>query len=104
MIESYYTQTINIKKAIASTATWAEGSWGTSSTHAAAVNPVSGNEAYALDKKGLVADYKVYCGSSVTVDETRRLRWNSKDHDVVFVKNTFAMNHHKTVYIKARDE
>ena len=104
MISDYYTQTVYIKDFSTSTSAWAEGTWAAVSTNAAAVNPVGGDEAYQLDKKGLVADYKVFCGSTVSVDETNRLRWNSRDYDVVFVKNTLQMDHHLVVYVKARDE
>ena len=104
MIEDYYTQTVYVKAFSTSTSAWTEGTWGTSSAVEAAVNAVRGHEAYQLDKKGLVADYKMFCDAGVTVDETRRVEWQGDDYDVVFVKDTLQMGHHKTVYLKGKDE
>lgn len=98
MIEDYYDQTVSV-------ITMSTGAWGstgtrtTAATFLAAVNPY-GSERFAADKKTVFAEYKMYCPSSISITERQIVRWNSNDYGVVFVKNTFAMDHHKTVALK----
>ena len=102
-IENFYDTTALIKKMTLTTAWGSTEAWATSSTVPCAINPVSGNVLMISDKEGLFADYKMFCGSSVTIDETRRVVWANKTLDVEFVKNTFGMGHHLLVFLKKMD-
>jgi len=98
MISDYYTQ--NVSVITLTTATWGSSiSRTTAATFKAAVNPY-GKEVYIGDKKTVVADYKMYCPSTVSISERQLVRWDSKDFDVIFVKDTFQMGHHKNVLLK----
>jgi len=102
-IENFYTTTALIKKITRTTAWASTESWATTSTIQCAINPVRGKVIMLSDKEGLYADYKLFCGSSVTIDETRRVVWKARTYDVVFAKNTFGMDHHLNVLLKRCD-
>ena len=103
MIEDYYTQSVIIQKVTRSTAWGSTDAWGTSQTILASMNPISGAEVFVGEKNNVYADYSMKCGSTVTIDETRRVKWDGKILEVVFVKNTLGMDHHLSVYLKKRD-
>ena len=103
MIENYYTQSIIIQKVSTSTAWGSTDAWGTSQSISGSMNPLSGNEIYVGDKENVYADYRMKCSSTVTINETRRIKWDSKIFDVIFVKNTLNMGHHLNVYLRKRD-
>ena len=96
-ISDYYTQSIVITSQSTSTGWGSEGSWGSASSADAAVNPISGLEKYAADKKTLFADWKIFCSDTVSVDEGDRIAWSSKTLDVVHVKDTLQKGHHKRI-------
>ena len=96
-ISDYYTQTIVITSQSTSTGWGSEGSWESPSSADAAVNPISGLEKYAADKKTLFADWKIFCSDTVSVDEGDRIAWSSKTLDVVHVKDTLQKGHHKRI-------
>jgi len=96
-ISDYYTQSIVITSQSTSTGWGSEGSWGSPTTADAAVNPINGIERYAADRKTLFADWKVFCSDTVAVDEGDRITWDSKTLDVVHVKDTLNMGHHKRI-------
>ena len=102
-IENYYDQTVYVQKVTTSTAWGSTESWASSSTIVAAMNPVSGKELFIGEKETVYADYKMFCDAGTTIDETRRVYWDSKIYDVVFVKDTFKMGHHLKVLLKKRD-
>ena len=96
-ISDYYTQSIVITSQSTSTGWGSEGSWGSPSSADAAVNPISGLEKYAADRKTLFADWKIFCSDTVSVDEGDRIAWSSKTLDVVHVKDTLQKGHHKRI-------
>ena len=102
-IEDYYTDTGYILKSTLSTAWGSTEGWNTSSTFACALNPVTGNEVFVGEKETVYADYKMFCGDTVTINETRRFKCDNKIYDIVFVKDTFSMGHHLKVLLKKRD-
>ena len=99
-ISKYYDQTIKVitvtEPADFSSAAFSESC----STAVAAVNPVNGVKTFTGGRNEIYADYKAFMSSTVAIDETKRVRWSGKDFNVVFVKNTFSMNHHKLVFLK----
>ena len=103
MIEDYYTETVHVQKLTTSATFGAAGTWSDSSTVSAAVNPVRAHERFQGEKQSLFADYKMFCGSSVTIDETRRVKWDSRSYDVVLVKDTLNREHHLNVMLKRTD-
>ena len=103
-ISDYYTQSIVITSQSTSTGWGSEGSWGSASTVAAAVNPIIGIEKYAADRKTLFADWKIFCADTVSVDEGDRITWDSRTLDVVHVKDTLNMGHHKRILCKEKSD
>ena len=103
-ISDYYTQSIVITSQSTSTGWGSEPGYGSAASAEAAVNPISGMERYAADRKTLFADYKIFCSDTVSVDEGDRIAWSSKTLDVVFVKDTLKMGHHKLVYCKEKSD
>lgn len=99
-IENYYDQTIKVIT-VTPPAAFTTANYSCScSTVSAAVNPTNGVESFAGGRNEVFADYKAFMDADVAIDETKRVRWNGKDLNVVFVKNTFAMDHHKLVFLK----
>ena len=96
-ISDYYTQSIVITSQSTSTGWGSEGSWESPSSADAAVNPISGLEKYAADRKTLFADWKIFCSDTVSVGEGDRIAWSSKTLDVVHVKDTLQKGHHKRI-------
>ena len=103
-ISDYYTQSIVITSQSTSTGWGSEGSWGSASTVEAAVNPIAGIEKYAADRKTLFADWKIFCSDTVSVDEGDRIAWDSRTLDVVHVKDTLNMGHHKRILCKEKSD
>ena len=103
MIDNYYTESISIMSRSTGTA-WGTGvAWATSvNTEAfkAAINPMGGQEVLSADKKTVLADYKLFCSDTVSFYERDHLKWGTKTFDVVFIKDTLNMGHHKNVLLK----
>lgn len=101
MIEDYYTETAYVVTVTQpgdfSTTTYTESL----TTIECAINPVNGRERFAGGQNAIFADYKLFCADSVTLTEGKRVRWNSTNYNVVFVKDTFNKGHHKLAYLKA---
>jgi len=99
-IDKYYDQTIKVITVTApaqfSSAAFSESC----STATAYMNPVNGVETFTGGRNEIFADYKAFMSSTVAIDETKRVRWAGKDYNVVFVKNTGQMGHHKRVLLK----
>ena len=98
-IENFYTETIILLDKDTSTG----GYWSTStgadySTVAsvlAAVNMLSGDEAFKYDNLGFDVKYKAYCDVSSEVYAGRRCRWNGDTFDIIMhPKNTLQKDHH----------
>ena len=68
------------------------------STAKAAVNPVSGADYFAQGQNFPHADYKVF--TTATITESNQVTWSSKRFDVIFVKDTLNMGHHKLAYLR----
>jgi hypothetical protein len=102
VISDYYTESVVLYEPATSTAVWgSEPGWSTSpSTFMAAVNPVSGSVLLRNDKETPLADYKLYCSSTVSIMEHDKVIWSGDTFDVTFVKNTFAMDHHLLCLLK----
>ncbi len=104
MIEDYFDQTAVLISRSTSTG-WSEGGWSTGgTTFRCAINLARGDERFAADKQTVFADYKMFCAASVAISEAQRILWNSKTLDVVKVKNTFQMDHHKLVLLKDKSD
>lgn len=103
MIEDYYTETVYVQKLTTSATFGAIGTWSDSSTVSAAMNPVKAGERFQGEKQSLFAEYKMFCGTTVTIDETRRVKWNDESYDVVLVKDTLGQGHHYNVMLKRTD-
>jgi len=99
-IERFYTETIKVVTVTEpddfSTAVRSESC----STVSAAVNPASGRELFAGGRNEPYADYKAFMSSTVSIDEQNRVVWSGSTMNVVFVKDTLNMGHHKLVYLK----
>lgn len=102
MIQDFYTQSVSPMRY--STGSWGtEPGWSTSTKEAAisaSMNPISGKEYFMQGKDKLLADYKLHCASTEDLDEHDRIKWSGKIFDVVFVKDTLAMGHHKSILLK----
>lgn len=100
MIEDYYNTTVTVVT-IANVNDWATAAAAEScATEIVALNPIRGSEQRAAGEEWPFADYKMFCSSTVDVDEQDEVRQGTNKYNVVFVKNTLAMNHHKTVYLR----
>ncbi len=99
-IENYYTETakVNTITRPGDFSTAAETK--TTATISCAINPVSGSEFFAGGRTDVFADYKLFCSDTVAINEQNRVAWAGQDFNVVFVKDTFNMGHHKLVYLK----
>ena len=99
-IENYYTETASVitvsKPTDFSTAVATESS----AAFTCAINPVSGYETFAGGRNDVFADYKVFCSDSVSITEQQRIKWAGDYFNVVFVKDTFNMGHHKLVFLQ----
>ena len=103
MISDYYTESVSRMTRSTASAWNTETAWSTSASvqaFDAAVNPISGVERIAGGRTQLMADYKMFCSDTVTLTEKDRVKWGSKTFDVVFVKDTLDMGHHKKVLLK----
>ena len=99
-LENYYNSTGKI-------ITITTGAWGSTNaescaTISCALNPMSGREIFVAEREGLFADYKMFCASTVSIDETKDFKVGSNRYDVIFVKDTLAMGHHLNVMLKRR--
>lgn len=103
MIEDYYSESVSRMTRSTASAWGTETSWSTSASvqaFDAAINPISGIERIGGDRIQLMADYKMFCSDTVTLTEKDRVKWGDVTFDVVFVKDTFDMGHHKKVLLK----
>ena len=102
-MKHWFTQEASILSRTTSTGWGGETAWTTSALAGPVMgrmNPVSGVEHMSGDKRTLFADHKFYCSATEAIDETDRLKWNGDTYEVVFVKDTLGLGHHKTVYVK----
>lgn len=99
-LRDYYTETVKVVTVTApddfSTSDFSESC----STATAAVSPVNGVENFAGGHNEVFADYKMFVSDTVSVDEQNVVTWNGKRLNVVFVKDTLNMGHHKLVFLK----
>ena len=99
-IANHYDQTIKVITVTApaqfATSTYSESC----STELAYMNPSNGIESFTGGRNEIFADYKAFMSSTVTINETHRVRWSGKDYNVIFVKNTGQRAHHKLVFLK----
>jgi len=101
VISDYYTESVVLVSLTTSTDGWSEPGWSTApTTFSAAVNPNSGAILIRNDKETPRADYKLFCGSTVSISEHDRVRWNGSSFDVTFVKNTLDRSHHLLCLLK----
>jgi hypothetical protein len=97
-IEDYY-------DTLVSRITMSTGSWGstgtrtTAGTFYAAFNP-EGQEAMGADRKTVFYDARFYCDADETLEHKDLIRINSVDYNIVLIKDTFNMGHHKKVLLK----
>jgi hypothetical protein len=99
-LADYYDQTIKIVT-VTPPSQFSTGPFNEScSTAIAAVNPVRGVETFTGGKNEAFADYKAFMSSTVSVDESKVVTWDSKRLNVVFVKDTLDRGHHKLVFLK----
>ena len=104
MIEDYFDQTAILISQSTSTG-WNEGGWSTGGTTIeCAINFITGDERFAADKQTVFADYKMFCRATESINEAQRILWNNKTLDILKVKNTFQMDHHKLVLLKDKSD
>lgn len=100
MISDYYTETVTFASPTTSTG-WAEPGYASaSSTFSAAVNPAGGRVLIGGEKEAAFADYKLFCSDTVALAVHDRVHYGSLYFDVIFVKDTLNMGHHKVAYLK----
>ena len=100
-IEDYYTETITKITVTNSTDDFSTADQTlTSATFSGAINPRNGAEFFAGGRNFPDADYKLFCSDTVTLDEQDRIRWSGSTFNIVFVKDTFNMAHHKLCLLK----
>ena len=99
-IEDFYTETVKIVTVTNPGAFSTSAKSESCSTAKAAVNPVSGMERFAGGHNDVFADYKLFCSDTVTLTESNRVLYGSDYYNVVFVKDTLNMGHHKLAYLK----
>jgi len=100
-IEDYYTETIKVVSITNSTNEFSTVKPAEScSTFMGAINPSNGAEYFTAGRNFPDADYKLFCSDDVSIDEQDRILWGGDTFNVVFVKDTFNMGHHKKVLLK----
>ena len=99
MISDYYTETAVIYSISTSVGWNSEPQWTAGATVSAAINPSAGNERIAAGKETVFVNYKMYCSDTVSITEANRVVYAGSTFDVVFVKDTLNMGHHKVVYL-----
>jgi len=102
MISDYYTESAVVLSRSTSTGWGSAITYGSGSTIECAINPVAGLERFPAERRELMADYKLFCSDTVSIDETKRVTYSGDTFDVVFVKDTLNMGHHKKVLMKLR--
>ena len=97
MIRTYYTQTITRKRFTSGSTGWgSDGTWSSISVDAA-VNKTRGDERYTADRKAVYADFKLFMSSTVDIQAGDLVEWGGYSLDVIEVKNTLQLGHHKRV-------
>ena len=99
-IEDYYNSTGKV--ITFTTAAWGSTNAESCTTISCALNPMSGQEIFVAEKESLYADYKMFCASTISIDETKGFKEGSNRYDVIFVKDTLGMGHHLNVMLKRR--
>ena len=100
-IEDYYTETITKVTVTRSTDEFSTSSAvETTATFIGAINPRTGGEYFTGGRNFPDADYKLFCSDTVSLSESDRIRWGGSTFNVIFVKDTFNMAHHKNVLLK----
>ena len=99
-IENYYTEKVKVVTGSNPTDFSTVARTESCSTISAAINPVSGYERFAGGKNDVFADYKLFCSDTVVLTEANRVKWGTQVFNVVFVKDTLNMGHHKLSYLK----
>lgn len=102
-MKHWFTHSISILSRTTSTGWRNETAWATSSgttAIAGRVNPVVGMERYTADKQTLFATHKLFCSATEAITELNRVKHDGDTYDVIFVKDTLGLGHHKTIYLK----
>lgn len=99
-IDNYYNSTGKV--ITITTSTWASTDAESCSTIMCALNPMSGREIFVAEQEGLIADYKMFCRANTSISNHNKFKVGSQKYDVIFVKDTFGMGHHKNVMLKRR--
>jgi len=99
-IEDFYTETASLITVSNPTDFSTSLKTETTVSFSCAINPVSGHKQFAGGKNEVYADYKLFCSDTVAFTEAKRVKWASQYYNVVFIKDTFNLGHHKTVYLK----
>ena len=100
MIEDYYTESVGIYAQSTSTGWGSEPARTLSVTISAAMNPASGQESWAGGKQTAFIDWKLFCSDTVSIAVTDRVVYAGDTMEVVFVKDTLDMGHHKRVLLQ----
>jgi hypothetical protein len=100
VIEDFYNDDFILKTQTTSTGWGSEPGWSTGAAYKGAINPTRGNERLSADKQYTFADYKLFCSSTVPITDKDLVAYAGTDYNVQFVKNTFAMDHHKLAFLK----
>jgi hypothetical protein len=103
MIKDYFVKQFTILSRTTGPTWGTETAWstGTSKAKVGWLNPVAAGEHIVGEKKTVLFDYKLFCSSTVDLDERKRIKsTDSHYYDVVFVKDTLGKGHHLLAYLK----
>ncbi len=100
MIENYYTESVGIYAQSTSTGWGSEPGRTLTATISAAMNPSNGQESWAGGKQTAFVDWKLFCSDTVSISVTDRVVYAGDTMEVVFVKDTLDLGHHKKVLLQ----
>ena len=99
-LSDYYTQSIVIYSRTTSTGWGSESGYSTAGTSAAAsVNMLSERESIGLDRERAHALYRMHMSDTVSITPSCKVVWSGTTLNVVKVKDTLQMGHHKNVLL-----
>jgi len=99
-IENYYTESASVITVANPTDFSTSPITETTVAITCAINPNTGREQFSGMRNDVFADYKMFCSDTVTLTEQNRVVWAGQSFNVVFVKDTFNMGHHKLSFLQ----
>ena len=101
MIADYYDQSAVILAKSTSTGWGNEGGYSTGGTTIeCAISIAGGDEKKAQGRPMVDHTHRLYCRSTESLSESDRVVWNSKNLNIVLIKDTLQRGHHLLVLLK----